>query len=256
MWADLGVVGRIQSMDDSELQARIEAIAHAMKNNALTAASELADETERALTSQPDPELYGWLCFYRFRAAFLLEEWERAWSALPPRFMFRVSPTNAAWMFSARAEVAARTGRVEELLAHASRCIGIRRETGDVEGMLEAAMTACELLHEIERDDLNTHFLPVILGEARFLGQARYTAYGYVTLVRNIIATGNPICIDVLLDGREWLARCDDECAEVALDFARTSKVVLERVASRATARLRAVAPPPAVTEGWAPDPN
>jgi hypothetical protein len=242
-------------MDDSELQARIEAIAHAMKDNALAAAAELADEAEAALVQQPDPALYGWLCFYRFRAAFLLEQWERAWRTLPPRFTFVVSPTNAAWLFSAKAEVAARTGRVEELLAHAAKCIGIRREMGDLHGMLEAAQTACELLHQIERDDLTTHFLPIILGEARFLGQPKFTAYGYVTLVRNIIATGSPMCIDILLDGRDWLARCDDECAQIALEFARTSPVVLDRVASRATVRLPAVAPP-LTSESWAPDPN
>ena len=239
-------------MDQRELEARLEAIAHAMKTDALNAAAELADETERAITEQPDPKLYGWLCFYRFRAAFLLEEWARAWSALPPRFAFQVSPTNAAWLFSARAEVAARTGRVEELLAHAARCIGIRREIGDVTGMLEAARTGCELLHQIGRDDLSAHFLPIILGESRFLGQTAFTAYGYVVLVRNIIATGNPICIDVLLDGRDWLARCDDEHAQLALEFARTAPVVRERIASRATTRLRAVTPAVA-GEGLAP---
>ncbi len=239
-------------MDDRELEARIEAIAHAMQTDAHATAAELADEAEAALTAQPTPTLYGKLCYLRFRAAYLLEAWERAWSALPPRFPFVVPPDDAAWLFAARAEVAARTGRVEELMAHAARSIGIRREMGDVTGMLEAAQTACELLHQIERDDLNTHFLPIILGEARFLGQTRYIAYGYVTLVRNIIATGNPICIDVLLDGRDWLARCEDECAEVALEFARTSPVVLARIAGRATTRLRAVAPPE--HEHWAPE--
>lgn len=239
-------------MDDRELEARIEAIALAMKDHAYAAAAELADEAERALARQPDPELYGRLCFHRLRAAFLLGQWERAWRALPPRFMFLVPPVDAAWMFAARAEVAARTDRVEELLAHAARCIGLRREMGDLPAMLDAARTACELLHEIERDDLSTHFLPIILGEARFHGHAKHTAYGYLTLVRNIIATGNPICIDVLLDGREWLSRCDDEHAQAALEFARTSPVVLERIAGRATARLRAVAPP--AGEGWAPE--
>ena len=239
-------------MDDSDLEARIEAIAHAMQDDALAAAAELADETEGALTAEPDPTHYGRLCFLRFRAAFLLADWERAWSALPPRFPYVVSPQDAAWLFSAKAEVAARTGRVEELLAHAARCIGIRREMGDVDGMLEAAQAACELLHEIERDELSSHFLPIILGEARLLGRASYTAYGYVALVRNIIATGNPICIDVLLDGRDWLARCDEEGAQVALAFARSAPVVLARVAGRATVKLRAVAAP--VSESWAPE--
>ena len=233
-------------MDDRELDARLEAIAGAMKDNAFTAAAALADEAEAALTAPPDPARYGRLCALRFRAAYELEDWERAWRTLPPRFEYVVSPEDAAWLFSAKALVAARTGRLEELMAHAARGIGIRREMGDVPGMLEAARTACELLHEVGRDDLSTDFLPIILGEARFLGEAAYTAYGYLTLVRNIAATENPICIDVLLDGREWLARCDDPCAEAALEFARTSPIVLARVASRATARLRAVAPPPA----------
>jgi hypothetical protein len=245
-------------MDDRELEARIEVIAHAMRNDAYAAAAELVDETDREIVEQPDPELYGWLCFYRFRAAFLLEEWERAWSALPPRFAFLVSPTNAAWLFSARAEVAARTGRVEELLAHAAKCIGIRREMDDPDGMLMAAQTACELLHQIDRDDLNVHFLPIILGEARLgeaqlLGKPAYTAYGYLALVRQIIATGNPICIDLLLDGRDWLARCDDELAPLVLELASTSPLVQARLASRATARLRAVPPPPS-SERWAPE--
>lgn len=249
--------GVFKLMDDSELEARIQAIAHAMKDNALAAAAVLADEAERALESQPDPALYGWLCFYRFRAAFLLEAWERAWAALPPRFEFIVSPTNAAWLFSAKAEVAARTGRVEELLAHAAKCIGIRREMGDTDGMLEAARTACELLHQIDRDDLSSHFLPIILGEARFLGQTAFTAYGYLALVRHIAATGSLICIDILLEGREWLARADDEHAQLALEFARTAPAVLDRIASRATARLRAVLPPsPTTSEHWAPEAN
>ena len=240
-------------MDDRELEARIEVIAHAMQHDAYAAAADLVDETDREIMEQPDPELYGWLCFYRFRAAFLLEQWERAWSALPPRFAFLVSPTNAAWLFSARAEVAARTGRVEELLAHAAKCIGIRREMDDPDGMLQAAQTACELLHQIERDDLNVHFLPIILGEAQLLGKPAYTAYGYLTLVRQIMATGNPICIDLLLDGRDWLARCDDELAPLVLDFAGTSPLVQARIASRATARLRAV-PSPSSSERWAPE--
>ncbi len=110
--------------------------------------------------------------------------------------------------------------------------------------MLEAARTACELLHQLERDDLTMPFLPIILGEARLLGRTEYAAYGYVTLVRHILATEDPVCIDVLLDSRDWLARCDDEHAQAALEFARTSPVVLARVASRVTVRMRAVAPP------------
>lgn len=140
----------------------------------------------------------------------------------------------------------------DEGLAHAAKCIGIRREMGDLPAMLEAAQTACELLHEVDRDDLSTHFLPIILGEARFHGHAKYTAYGYVTLVRHIFATEDPICIDILLDGREWLARCDDECAQIALELARTSPLVLGRVATRATVKLRAVVPAMAFGEAAA----
>ena len=123
---------------------------------------------------------------------------------------------------------------------------------GDTTGMLEAAQTGCELLHVIDRDDLNGHFLPIILGEARLLGETKLAAYGYLALARNIRATGNPICIDVLLEGREWLARSDEQAAQEALAFARSAPVVLARIAGRATVKLRAVPVP--VSESWAPE--
>ena len=130
------------------------------------------------------------------------------------------------------------TARVIE---DAERSIAGRRQAGDIRGALEEARTACDLLHDLQRDDLNVKFLPMLLDEARFAGAVELTAYGYVALVRNILATGNPICIDVLLDGREWLARCDDEHARVALEFARSAPQVIEHLASRTTAKYRAV---------------
>ena len=80
-----------------------------------------------------------------------------------------------------------------------------------------------------------------MIDEARFAGDLEHTAYGYVALVRNIITTGNPICIDTLLDAREFLSRIDDECATLALDFARTSQQVIEHLASRRTAKHRTI---------------
>jgi hypothetical protein len=146
-----------------------------------------------------------------------------------------------AWIYTVKADVAIRMGHVDELLINCDRIIDVRRKLGHTVPMLVAAQNACEMLHQIGRDDLNTRFLPVLLDEARFAGHLGYTAYGYAALVRNIIATGSPLCIDVLLDAREWLLRCEDECAHLALEFAATSPIVRDRVASRVTAKQRVV---------------
>jgi hypothetical protein len=228
-------------IDDSELENLLQSVVELMDAGRIEDARELADTTDDALAEQPNPELYGWLCFYRFKAAHALEAWEDAAKMFPPRFAFVVTPTNGAWIHSVRAEVAARMGSVDGVLENADRCISIRRQMGDTRATFLAARTACELLHQLGRDDLNTRFLPIVIDEARFAGELEHTAYGYVALVRNIIATGNPICIDTLLDAREFLARIDDECAALALDFVRTSPQVIEHLASRRTAKHRTI---------------
>jgi hypothetical protein len=228
-------------MDDVELESLLASIVELVEAGQTEEARELADATDDAIRTQPDPALYGWLCFYRFKACYLLEAWQAAWNVLPPRFAFLVTPTNAAWMFSVKAELAARLGDVDAVVESAERCIAVRRQLGNARALFLAAQTACELLHQLGRDDLNTRFLSIVIDEARYQGELHHSAYGYVALVRNIIATNDPHFIDLLLDAREFLARCDDECAELALDFARTSSQVIERIAGRHTTKHRTI---------------
>ena len=222
-------------MDREAIEERIGTLVSMIEAGSLDQASALADETDRAITSQPDPQLYGWLNFYRFKIAFLREDWEHAWSLVKPRFLMVLTATNGSWFSSVACEVAQKLGRADDVVEQALHCIALRR-AADSDEVLIAAQTACELLRCLERDDLNTAFLPIVIDEAREAGENDIAVYGYQALIRNIIATGNGVRIDTLVDGRDWLASIDGELANLALEFIDVSPQVAERMRQHPTA--------------------
>ncbi len=184
----------------------IEAIVTLVRAEDWDAAWTLAETTEAALSTQPDPELYGWLYFHRVKIAHARKDWQPAWEALTPRFAAAVSDNNMAWVSSVGAEIAANLGRPDDVVSWGARAMLCRYEQGDARAMLVAARTACELLRSIERDDLNNLFVVALLESARHTGDDEMLAYGYAALMLQVIASPVPERIDVLIAGHAWLS--------------------------------------------------
>ena len=87
----------------------------------------LAEELERELLSGPatDPVEFGWARDYRIRALYRLgrhAEGLRVLTTPAPRIM-TISATNAAWLHSVGAEMALRSGAIEQVRALISRAL-------------------------------------------------------------------------------------------------------------------------------------
>jgi hypothetical protein len=182
---------------------------------------------DEALAEQPDPKDYGWVFFYRFRAAFLAGDFEQALRLAecgPDRFTADMNPVNASWMHSAAAEAAAELGLADTVVTMAQRCVDLRLEMGERTGVLNAAATACALLKRLDRCDLNGRFVDTLIAES--VDSDEHRAYGYMELCLNIGATGDPARIDQLLAGQTWLAACDHDFARLAVRFIAASPAV------------------------------
>lgn len=182
------------------------------------------------LTDPLSPQEYGWVFFYRFRAAFLAGDMAQALHLAehgPSRFAADVLPTNAGWMMSAAMEAASELGLPDKVVSMADRCIELRRGDEDRESVLMAASTACTLLKQLSRHDLESRFAQILIDEGD--GFDDYRMYGYHELCLVIDATGETELMDKLLDGRDWLADRDHEFAQAALRYMRAPAVMARR---------------------------
>jgi hypothetical protein len=182
---------------------------------------------DEALAEQPDPKDYGWVFFYRFRAAFLAGDFEQALRLAerePDRFTADLDRTNAAWMHSAAAEAAAELGLADTVVTMAQRCVELRLAMEEREGVLMAAASACTLLKRLGRCDLNGRFVDTLIELG--VDSDEHRAYGYMELCLNIDATGDPARIEQLLAGQTWLTACDHDFARGALRFIQVSPTV------------------------------
>ncbi len=200
-------------MTEAELSTRIEAIAAAIENHQLAVAEDLAERTDQAIEAAVDPMLYGWLQLYRFKIAYQLQDWPRAWELRTPRFQMALNKPNTAWWFSVGAEVASHVSKPAEVVTLLGQCIQMRMADGDGLGALQAASTGIELLRVMHREDLNSPFLALAIDQARLHGDLELALRGVAALVGNVVATNNAVRLDSLFVHREWLTALDDDRA-------------------------------------------
>jgi ankyrin repeat protein len=181
-----------------------------------------------------DPQRYGWVHFYCFKAAYMNRDHEAAWALLTrPRRTAAMSSKNAAWMSSVGAELAARLGRPDDVVTQAERCLEIRGRLDEPGAAAMTAKTACALLESIGADHLNRRFATILIAAA----EVAVRAYGYRALARSVAANPNPLDIDELIAGRDWLAaHADARHAAEALAMIDGSEAVAARGESAAIA--------------------
>lgn len=188
-------------------------------------AARLFAELEADIDEPFDPQRYGWVHFYRFKAAYMTRDYEAAWALLEkPRLVAAMTARNAAWMSSVGAEVAARLGRPDDVVAQAERCIDIRRQMGDEGGVAMSARTACALLEQIGEDHRNRPFAALLIEAGE--------VYGYRALARSVAVNPNPLDIDELIAARDALAEIDDDHAREVVAFVDRSDEVAARRAA------------------------
>lgn len=129
-------------------------------DGALTAAR----SAKTALLEQesPDPSLLGWARYYEFKALYTAKKYDEARALLDKNETkpHLVTATNAAWMSSVGAELAARAGDADGTVKQADSCIAHRKEANDVRSEAVCSVTACTLFGKdyLKRDDLKAKF--------------------------------------------------------------------------------------------------
>lgn len=121
-----------------------------------------------ALDTPLDPQDYGWIISYRFRAAFMAGDFEQALRVLqygPARYPADIPAGAMATLYSMGVEAATKLGRADIAVNLADRCLELRREYGSREEVLMAAKTAATLLTGIERRDLASKYLQILVDE-------------------------------------------------------------------------------------------
>lgn len=117
----------------------------------------LAEALERDLLAAPetDPVEFGWARDYRIRALYRLGRHAEGVSVLmtpPPRTM-TISAKNAAWLHSAGAEMALRSGAIGQVRPLITRALALRIDCGDPESCSMAVATGFALLRASGRWD-------------------------------------------------------------------------------------------------------
>ncbi|MFI6865471.1 hypothetical protein [Nocardia sp. NPDC050406] len=184
-----------------------------------------------ALLDQPDPQDYGWIVSYRFRAAFAAGDFAQALHIAdqgPARFAADIPAGSMATMYSMAVEAATQLGQADSAVSMADKCITIRRQLGAPNEVLMAAMTACTLLGDIERHDLATPYAVLLVREGD--GFDDYRAYGYYALCAAVEHQVGGDIFDILWSGRDWLATVDNEFAREAREYLDSSTTIRDRL--------------------------
>lgn len=111
-------------------------------------------------SADADPVLRGWARFYDFKCSYELCDYRAAYDLvrLPPGVHFTMTATNVAWMYSVAAELAMHLGLPLEVVRWAERCLELRTGAEHTAARIQCLRTACLLLAELSRDDLNLRF--------------------------------------------------------------------------------------------------
>ncbi|WP_067685714.1 hypothetical protein [Nocardia jejuensis] len=220
-------------MSSDEFVAVMQDSTRLLQNGRAGEALALLSAYDDALLTQPEPRDYGWIVFYRFRAAFLSGDFAQALRLAengPARFEADVPAENAGHMFSMAIEAATESNRADSAVRMANRCLELRRAQGQQGETLMAAMTAGTLLGRIGRFDLARPFTRILIEEsAASPAFDRFRAFGYRQLCEAVSDRPDPELLDTLLAGREWLRASDDDDARVALAFIESSPALRER---------------------------
>jgi hypothetical protein len=110
--------------------------------------------------SRENPEELGWAVYYEFRCLYALGRTGQAWLLLhsEDRRASRIGVTNEGWMCSVGSELAARLGRVDDVVRLGKECLKLRGELGDRESEMMCCQTVCTLLERLGRPDLGRDF--------------------------------------------------------------------------------------------------
>lgn len=135
-----------------DFSARMSAIAVTLERSPADALS-LTEALERDLLAAPstDPLEFGWARDYRIRALYRLGRHAEGVAVLmtPPPRQMSISAKNAAWLHSAGAEMALRSGSKPQVRALIGRALALRIAGGDPEGSQMAVTTGFALLREV-----------------------------------------------------------------------------------------------------------
>ncbi|NNH69367.1 hypothetical protein HLB23_05685 [Nocardia uniformis] len=138
------------------------------------------------LDTAPDPQDYGWIVSYRFRAAFAAGDYEQALRVLqygPARYPADIPVGMLATLYSMGVEAATKLGRADIAVGMADRCLELRRAHGSREEVLMAAKTAFVLLRGIERADLAARYAQILADEGETMDALRTSPDGTATAV-------------------------------------------------------------------------
>lgn len=117
----------------------------------------LAEALERDLLAAPatDPIEFGWARDYRVRALYRAGRHAEgvALVTAPPPCVMTISAKNAAWIHSVAAEMALRSGAVDEIRGLIARALDLRITSRDPAGACMAVETGVALLREARRPD-------------------------------------------------------------------------------------------------------
>ena len=192
-------------------------------------ARDLFTKLEADCADGMDPELFGWVHFYLFKAAYMTEDWAAAFKLLEaPRLISAISQTNAIWIASVGAEVASHIGNVSTVLTQGKRCLEIRE--GDLAGQAMAAQTICALLAKMGAHAHAGEFADSLISLGKTLADVDKVALGYRALACSLEGNPNPLRIDALIAATDWLEEhASNRWAKDALVILKTSVAVEKR---------------------------
>ncbi|WP_067821777.1 hypothetical protein [Nocardia inohanensis] len=217
-------------MDSEKFVAVMTESTRLLQTGRVAEALTLLNAYDAALESPPPPKDYGWIHYYRFRAAFETKDYELALRLAeygPARFPADVPAPVVGTMYSEAMEAAVQLGRPESAVVMADRSIELRRKQNQREEVLMAAMTAGTLLGRIGRYDLARKYSLLLVTEGE--GFERYRAHGYRQLCDATAENPDPEVMAVLLSGREWLRGSESQEARAALAFIESFPALRER---------------------------
>ncbi len=171
---------------NDQMQTTNELFSAGSYAQSLACAQALKDE----LMDQPmvDADRLGWPVYYELRCHYELGNTEQGWQLLhsDPFQLCQPNAKNRAWMCSVGAELAARLGRPEDVVAWGQECFWLRVRTGDDRSRRMCCDTVCTLLGRLGRADLNHGFAAELVRLGREQGSMDLALRGIGYLLDNL----------------------------------------------------------------------
>jgi ankyrin repeat protein len=185
-------------MEIQQAHQTLCAINEAFNDGCYDRSLELARQLKRQMLQSRngkavDPLSYGWARFYEFKSLYELKQYEAAYALLNANepVHWAVPASNAGYMYSVGSELAMHLGRPDEVVSWGERCLEQRLRGDDPISACQSALTVCNLLAMLEREDLNARFATFLVQTGRETGAERPLLRGYAHLARNVTRSGD-----------------------------------------------------------------